>query len=147
MLWCLKTKIPSIAYTMLGTNFKIKNPRYHPNQGKPLFIHTNICNADDNGSAPRRSLLTHLCSVRPRKSIRVFLLVAIPPSATLCEEEYDVTILSLRFKYGLIIMEATSFCQGVFLKKTFFVRMIQLCFFIFCSFAQRKNGVFSQKSP
>jgi hypothetical protein len=26
-----KQKIPSIADAMLGTNFKISNPRYHPN--------------------------------------------------------------------------------------------------------------------
>jgi hypothetical protein len=88
---------------------------------------------------PVEAYLRILCSVRPRKSIRVFLLAAITPSATLCEEEYNGTILSRRFKYGLIIREKTSFCQDVFLKKKFFVTMIQFRFFFFVHLHKEKT--------
>ncbi len=88
---------------MLGTNIKKRIRGTTQFRENLTFMCTNIHSANDNGCTPRRSLLAKRSSVRPRKSIRVFLLTAIAPSAALCEEESDVTSLSRRFEYGSII--------------------------------------------
>lgn len=88
---------------MLGTNFKIEQIRGTTQIRENLTLCVQPYTAQMITEAHPVEAYLHERSVRPRKSIRVFLLTAIAPSAALCEEESDVTSLSRRFEYGSII--------------------------------------------
>lgn len=88
---------------MLGTNFKIGKIRGTTQIRENLTLCVQPYTTQMITEAHPVEAYLHERSVRPRKSIRVFLLTAIAPSAALCEEESDVTSLSRRFEYGSII--------------------------------------------
>ena len=112
-------KNPKHRETMLGTNFKIGKIRGTTQIRENLTLCVQPYTAQMITEAHPVEAYLPLRSVRPRKSIRVFPLTAIAPSAALCKEESDVTPLSQRFEYGIIIARKRDFVKDFFCEITF----------------------------